>query len=208
MPKLPPAPPPADLARVEADVVALAPHTVLWRVHRTSGAHTLAWNEMRAFGPTDARFDPHPLPPGDTSGELVLYLALDVVTCLAEVFQSTRVIARRRGSPYVTGLQLTRSVHLLDLAGRWPTRAGASQLLNSGGREKARGWARSIRAAYPHLDGLWHPSSMYAGRPCVTLWAPARDALPEQPVVAEPLAHPGLTSALAAAANELGYQLL
>ena len=208
MVKLPAAPPPADLVTLGADVVALAPHTVLWRVHRTAGPHALGWNEMRAFGPTDARFDPHPPPPDDRSGELVLYLALDVVTCLAEVFQTTRVLARRRGEPYLTGLRLTRSVHLLDLAGRWPTRAGASQLLNSGRRDRAREWARSIRAAYPDVDGLWHPSSMYAGRPCVTLWAPAQDALPAEPLLSEPLAHPGMTGALAAAASEIGYRLL
>lgn len=190
------------------DILAVAAQTVLWRIHATAGEHVLPWNVMRTFGPTTARFDPHPPPPGDRSGELVLYLAVDVQTCLAEVFQRTRVVNRRLRSPYLTSLNCTRVVRLLDLSGTWPTQAGASQALHSGRTDVARGWARAIRAAFPDLDGLWHPSSMNANRPCVTLFAPANDALPADPRLSLPLAHPGLASALAGAAARVGYRLL
>lgn len=163
---------------------------------------------MRAYGPTTARFDPHPLPPGDRSGELVLYLASNVQTCLAGVFQRTRVINRRWRSPYLTGLNCTRAIRLLDLSGAWPTKASASQALNSGRTDVARAWARAIRAAYPELDGVWYPSSMNGNRPCVALFAPGRDALPVDPRLSLPMAHPGLAAPLADAAARIGYRLL
>lgn len=163
---------------------------------------------MRTYGPTTARFDPHPPPPGESSGERVLYLALDVHTCLAEVFQRTRVVNRRRRSPYLTGFTGTRPLRLLDLAGTWPTRAGTSQALNSGRTDISRAWARAIRAAFPDLDGLWHPSSMNANQPCLALFAPAVDALPDDPRLSLPLSHPRLAVALADAAARIGYRLL
>jgi hypothetical protein len=46
------------------------------------------------------------------------------------------------------------------------------------------------------------------GRPCVTLFDPAADALPSEPSFSEPLAHPGLRPWLAAACRDIGYQLL
>lgn len=208
MAKLPPPPPPEALAELGPDMVALAPHTVLWRIAPTAGEHVLAWNVMRGYGPTTARFDPHPPPPGEGSGERVLYLALAVQTCVAEVFQDTRVVNRRRRAPYLTGFRPRRTLGLLDLAGTWPTRAGASQALNSGPTELSRAWARAIRAAFPALDGLWYPSSMNGNEPSVALFAPAADALPDEPLISVPLAHPGLAEALAAAAQAVGYLLL
>jgi hypothetical protein len=207
--KLPHPPPAATLAAVGPDLVAVARHTVLWRMHHTSGPHVLAWNAMRAYGPVaTARFDPHPPPPGAGSGERVLYVGLDVQTCLAEVFQRTRVVNRRRGAPYVTGFSLTRTARLLDLSGSWPTRAGASQALNSGRTDVSRMWARAIRTAFPKIDGVWYPSSMNGNQPCVALFGPAADALPAAPKLSLPLSHPGLTTALARAATAVGYAFL
>lgn len=212
MPKLPLPPVPDRLVELglhEGDVVAVAPHTVLWRVHATTGAHVLPWNRLRGFGPVPAgRFDPHPEPAGDTADEGVLYLAVDIVTALAEVYQVTRLVSRRRGSPYLTGLRLTRTVHLLDLSGSWPTRAGASQAISAGRRDRSRAWARAVRAAFPDLDGLWYPSSMHAGQPCVALWTPGADALPADPELSLALAHPVLSEPLAQACDEIGYRLL
>ena len=209
--KLPTAPSAAALREVgtrDEDVVAVVPHTVLWRIHATTGGHVVPWNRVRHFGPLDGRFDPHEPPPREQAAG-VLYLALDVGTCVAEVFQATRVVNRQDRSPYLTGLRLTRTVHLLDLEGVWPTRAGASQAINSTGRrDVTRGWARSIHAAFPALDGLWHPSSMNAGLPCVTLFETAQDALPAEAEVSVPLSHPALADALAKTADGLGYSLL
>lgn len=211
MVKVPDPPSVAELVALGPDPVAVIAQTVLWRIHGTTGPHAVAWNRLRTAGPLpSARWDPHPDGPVvEGSGEGVLYLALDVPTCLAEVYQTTRTIARRRASAYLTGLRLTRTVTLLDLTRTWPTRAGASMALcSTPRRDVSRAWARAIRAAYPTLDGLWHPSSMHGNDPCVTLWAPAADALPDRPEVSLPLAHPALTAALAGAAADLGYRLL
>jgi hypothetical protein len=209
--KLPDPPSPQQLralARQDDDVLAVATHTVLWRIHATTGGHVVPWNQLRRFGPLDGRFDPHQPPPHEQA-EGVLYLALDAPTCLAEVFQSTRVVNRTDRAPYLTGFRLTRTVRLLDLHGTWITRAGGSQAVNTSARRAlTQAWARAIRAAHPELDGLWHPSSMYAGRPCVTLFERAADALPEQAEVSLPLSHPALADALAVAAAEVGYLVL
>jgi hypothetical protein len=193
----------------EEDVLAVASHTVLWRVHATTGEHVVQWNRMRHFGPlVGCRFDPHEPPPHEQPAG-VLYLAIDVASCIAEVYQATRVVNRLDRAPYLTGLRLTRTVRLLDLHGTWPTRAGASQAINSTGRrDVTRGWARAIHQAFPTLDGLWHPSSMNAGEPCVTLFETAEDALPDEAVVSVPLSHPTLADALATMTDTLGYTLL
>lgn len=137
-----------------------------------------------------------------------MYAALSVVTCLAEVFQAARVVNRRDDSPYLTGFRSARALRLLDLSGLWPTRAGASQAINSGRRDAAQSWARCVRTAFPDLDGVWYPSSMNAGEPCVALFDTASDALPAKPVLSVPLAHPALAEPIAVAVESLGYRLL
>jgi hypothetical protein len=211
-PKLPPSPGVEAVREVgtrDDDVLAVASHTVLWRIHATAGEHVTPWNQMRHFGPLPGcRFDPHDPPPHEQAAG-VLYLAIDVATCVAEVYQLGRAVNRHERSPYLTGLRLTRTVRLLDLSGTWPTRAGASQAINSSGRrDVTRGWARSIHQAFPTLDGLWHPSSMNGLQPCVTLFETAQDALPAEAEVSLPLSHPALADALAKVADELGYLLL
>ncbi len=189
------------------DLVILASTSSLWRIHRTTGLHVAAWNALRYFGPVDGmRFEPHD-PPPHLQRRGVSYAALDVPTCVAEVFQRQRIVDRHEGNPYLTGMRLTRPVRLLDLSGSWPTRAGASQAINSGPRPRASAWARTIRAAYD-VDGLWYPSSMHGGGLCVALFDTAADALPVAPLVSVPLAHPALANPLAAYTADLGYGLL
>lgn len=209
-----PHPPPFELLRDrigirEQDWRLYPPSTTLWRVHRTAGPHLVAWNELRHFGPVaTCRFDPHEPPPGPDKADGVSYLAVTAQTALAEAFQTRRMIDRHAGAPQLVGLQLTRAVRLLDMAGSWPTRAGASQAINSGRRDVARAWARTIRSAFPTLDGLWHPSCMDGGSGCLTLWTPAADAFPTRPILSRPLSDPSLANRLAAAADRLGYRLL
>lgn len=207
MAKLPHPPPPAVLLASEPEIVAVAPHTVLWRIHDTVGPYVTGWNSLRHFGPVArARFDPHE-PPPHLQDAGVYYTALDVPTALAEVFQLTRVVDVRRRSPHLTGMQLTRTLNVLDLSGAWPVRAGASHAIGSGRRDVSRAWARAIVAAWPELDGLWHLSSM-TGKPCLTVFNPGADALPDTPVFSEPLDHPGLRPWLAAGCKLIGYRLL
>ena len=156
---------------------------VLWRVHFTGTEHAVAWNRLRRHGPVETcRFDPHPAGAPTTGAEGVAYTALDVTTALAEVFQQpARIINSRRNAPQLTGFNPTRELTLLDLTGDWPLHAGASHVINTGRRDRCRAWARAFRAAWPHVDGLCHVSSM-TGLRCVTLFRPAADALPGAPV--------------------------
>jgi RES domain-containing protein len=205
--------PPRDLASVPvsaSDLHEVMPSSVLWRVHRTAGAHVLAWNALRSWGPAPGnRFDPHPLPAGEHPASAVLHLALDAPTAVAEAFGAIRRIDRRTGRPFLTGMQLARPVRLLDLGGTWPTRAGASQALCSSPlKAVTRAWAHALRTAHPDLEGLRFPSSMRGGGACVVLWQPAADALPDVPTFSEPLDHPGMADRLAALAVDLGYGFL
>lgn len=138
----------------------------------------------------------------------MLYAATELRTCVAEVFQTARVVDRRTGAPHVAIWRPARTLRLLDLAGTWPTRAGASQAISSGSRARARAWARAIRAALPDIDGLWYRSSMDSGRPALCLWAPAVDAMPQRPLSNLPLDAPALALPLARMARRLGYRLL
>ena len=83
--------PPAALTIDDSDLTDW-PHPVMVRIHGGAGPFTLAWHELRHFGPTPTRFDPHPAPPGYHADYAVLYAAADIDTALAEVFQRGRVV--------------------------------------------------------------------------------------------------------------------
>ena len=209
MDKLPPPPPPHELARrLSADVVAVTRATPLFRLYAAAGPHPVGWDTLRAFGPlSTARFDHHvPLPA--VQERAIVYLGLAIRTCVAEVYQDERTVDRRRRAPWLVGFRLRREVRLLDLSGTWPTRAGASQALNTGRRDRARAWARAAYDAYPDVEGLWYPSSMDGGQPAVALTERAADAVPRRPDLHVPLTHPGLEVPLARMARALGYALL
>lgn len=205
--KLPPPPDPAILRALGAEFATMLAGSVLWRVHRTAGAHPAGWNELRRFGPSaTARFDPHDLPPRVQSAG-VGYYAGDAVTTLAEVFQSTRTISPVRGAPHLSGFATATDLELLDLTGDWPLHAGASHAINTGRRDVTRAWARVFAAAWPDLHGLLYTSSM-TGYLCVALFNPGAVAFPAAPAFSEPLAHPGLTAHVNAAAKRIGYRVL
>lgn len=150
-----PAPPAADELRarapVEDDLLLMAAGTVVWRIQRTRGDDVVAADALRGWGlVASCRFDPQPLPPGP-SEEGVRYAAAAVETALAETYQAGRLIDRHIGAPYLVALALARDLALLGTGGPWPTRAGASQALNSGRRDTAR--ARAVRGAFPDLAG-------------------------------------------------------
>ena len=99
-------------------------------------------------------------------------------------------------------------LRLLDLTGPWPTRAGASMLLASGPRGRARDWSRQVYAAYPQVQGLWYPSSMHAHARSAALYERARAALPPEPLVDLALGDPRLLPALEAIGATIGYDLI
>lgn len=149
-----------------------------------------------------------------------MYAGGDAPTSLLEAFQATRVVNRRRDSPWVASFALVRSVRLLDIGGSWPTRAGASQALGVGDAPAVtQAWARAIHADYPDIAGIVYPSSMH-GRPersrtgadligrNVALFERAESALPSHPRMNIPLDHPGLADPLAVVADEYGYDIV
>lgn len=213
-----PKPPAPDvlksLLRPHEDVVAMETRTRLVRVFAAGGVHRQQWNTFRDTGPLPhARFDPHPPAPAGrpstTPGDGVLYFGLSARTSVAEVFQRTSIVDRSTRRPHLVVFRPCRPLRLLDLTGLWPTRAGASQEISSGPKDRTQEWARAIRAAFPDLDGLWYRSSMDSGDPAVCLWEPpAADALPPSPEVLLPLDYPGLDLPLARICDALNYTLL
>ena len=199
-------PEPPDPLLTGAQTTTLGAGTPLCRIYFRGGLHACTWSQFRCFGPTQARFDHHDPPPRIQS-KGILYAAATPATCLAEVFQATRVVDRVAGDPWLVILNLTRPLVLLDLTGTWPTAAGASMAITSGPRPRARRWSQAIYAAYPAVEGLLYGSSMHANQPAMALFERARSAIPPAPAFHRALSDPGLLLRLDAAAAQLGYQL-
>ncbi|MCC6903663.1 MAG: RES family NAD+ phosphorylase [Polyangiaceae bacterium] len=198
--------PPAALT-LSASVRALPAGTHLWRVFFAGGEHAVPWNAFRFFGPANARFDHHDEPPR-VQAKGIFYAASAPVTCLAEVFQATRLIDRGARQPWLVAFDTVKRLGLLDLTGAWPTKAGASMALSTGPRPRARRWSRLFHATYPTLDGIHYPSAMHANAPCVALYERAERALPRVPVFLRALSDPALARRLGAAAETLGYKIV
>jgi RES domain-containing protein len=200
-----PWPPPADaLRRVPPAVRTLRSGTRIARIYTRGGRYPAAWHDFRFDGPlSGGRFDPH------TQGAVrgVLYGAVMLTTCVAEVFQHTRVVDRFADQRCLAAFAIIRSVRLLDLTGAWPTRAGASQALATGPRARAQAWTGAVYDAYPAVEGVWYPSSMHGGHQALALFERAADALPGRPDIDLPLSHDGLLPDLVRAADTLGYLL-
>jgi hypothetical protein len=177
--------PPAAL-REPAEQKLLPAGTRLWRVHYLGGPQPARWNAFRG----------------------ILYLAASPITCIAEVFQVTRVVDRNRDKPWLTGFETTRDVTLIDLTGAWPTRAGASIAINTGPRPRAQGWSRLIYATYPDIEGLLYCSSMHANQTAVALDERALNALPAAPIFSRALGDAALPLRLDDACRLLGYGLV
>jgi hypothetical protein len=180
----------------------------LARIYYASGPHPVAWNGFRAWGPaTNARFDHH-LP--DAAGKprpqprKILYCAKQGITCIAEVFQATRVVNRVDNDPYLCVFSPRRDLKLLDLTGRFATRMGASLAIHSGPRDRTREWARALYEAFDH-DGLLYLSAMDPGARAIALNERAEDAMPDAPLSNRPLGDPLLTDVIDAHTHRLGY---
>jgi hypothetical protein len=208
--KLPEPPPVAELRRIGVETAVLPAGTRLYRIYSRGGRHPTAWGRMRHYGPVGtARFDHH-LEPAQMQKRGILYAALGsdaVVTCVAEAFQEGRLVDTRRDDPWLACFALAEDVPLLDLAGKWPTRAGASANVNSGPRPRCRRWSRAVHEAYPDLWGLLYASPMNGGEPAVALYKRAVGAMPRSPVFNRPLSDPALLVGLGRIADALGYGL-
>ena len=206
MAKLPDPPTSSELTAIPADERVVPAGSWLWRIYFRAGAHPTNWGEFRAFGPTGGRFDHHDPPPA-IQARAILYGGLDpdgIRTCVAEVFQQTRAVDRKRNEPWLVGFVSTREVTVLDLTRLWPTRAGASQAISTGPHRRAREWSRRIYETYPTVEGLLYDSSMSAGH-AVALFERAASLVPSAPQFHRALVDPVLTAPLLQICGEIGY---
>jgi hypothetical protein len=197
----------AELQALGPELRTVERGTLLWRVYFQGGAHSTRWDAFRVYGPTNARFDHHLKPPR-IQARGILYAAEVGPTCLAEVFQDTRVIDRMDRSPWLVAFELTRDLALLDLTGAWPTRAGASTAIHSGPRARARRWSAAIYGAFPNVAGLKYASSMNANQPAFAFYERASSAMPGAPKFHRALADPALRRYIDAAAQRFNYALV
>jgi hypothetical protein len=212
---LPPPQDPLPGLRPE-DLRPLSRPSRLWRIYFAGGKHPSTWNGFRSFGPrTQGRFDHHS-PPPRSQDRRILYaawnssagLATEAFTCVAEVFQETRVIDRKRNEPWLAGFAMEEDVSLLDVTSGWTGRAGGNQAICSGERSRSRAWSRAIYVQYLDIGGIYYASSTYGPGRAVALYERAGSAMPSRPVFNRPLADPGLTGFLRSAAYELEYLLV
>ena len=206
MAKLPEPPDRATLQALGADLIPVPAGTRLWRLYFQGGTHPTTWSAFRHFGPVHARFDHHLSPPA-MQHRGVLYLATAPLTCLAEVYQAARLIDRSAGMPALVAFPLTRPLVLLNLAGLWPTRAGASMALSTGQHARTQRWSAAIYDAFPSVDGLWYASSMCRNDPAMALYERSYDARPHHPVFHRRLDAVELDTVVRNAAADLNYRL-
>ena len=187
-----PGTPPADLVARRPDYYLWPTSRPLWAILDGNGPYARPFGTMRSYGPvTSARFDPHPGPVSDTSGELALYVAGDLLTAIAERYQRRRMVhLADPASPIAYSWPATRALSLIDVTDVGAVRLGASHAINSGPKAVCRRWARAIRAAWPAADGMRYSSAL-SGRDCAVLWTPAAGSFPPGPAFAKAMASPG-----------------
>lgn len=210
MAKLPEPPPASALREVSPDIETLPAGTRIYRIYFRGGRHPGTWDSLRAYGPAPgARFDHH-TKPARLQDRSIMYAATGndaIATCVAEVFQQSRLVDTGCRSPWLACFALMQEVSLLNLRDKWPTRAGASMNLNSGPRPRCRRWSKAIYEAYPQARGLIYASSMNANEPAIALYERAILAIPALPVLNRPLSDPALLVPLERIAAGLGYDL-
>lgn len=87
--------PPLDLSTRQPHFYRWSTDRVLWAIVNGRGPYARPFGTMRSCGPlVSARFDPHPEPTCDASGELVLYAATDLLTAIGERYQRRRMVYR------------------------------------------------------------------------------------------------------------------
>lgn len=183
------------------------------RLFFAGGNHTTSWDAFRYYGPTASRFDHHRLNNGlpQLQSRGIMYLASgkqSIPACLAEVFQTSRVIDRNHNSPILAAYQLATSLTLLDLSGPFCTTIGASTAIGSGPRPMALRWSQRLYDAYPKIDGLFYSSSMYGNAPVIALYERGLHAIPQQPVFHRSLNDPVLQQVILLTGTHIRYAVV
>lgn len=178
------------------------------------GEHPTSWDRFRYFGPTNSRFD-HQQPDEQGRAQVqergIMYLATGleaIPTCLAEVFQATRLIDRHARDPVLTGFALATDLTMLNLTGPFATAIGASMAIHSGPRPRAQRWAQQLYAAYPTIDGLLYCASMYGNAPAIALFERGARAIPARPVFHRELRDAVMANILTETGRLIGYEVV
>ncbi|HBM82184.1 MAG TPA: hypothetical protein DD459_00800 [Halieaceae bacterium] len=210
-----PEPPGVDTLRAIPPVLHhLAEGATMTRLCFVGGKFSTSWDTFRFYGPTTSRFD-HQIPDGQGRGQVqdrgIMYLATGseaIPTCLAEVFQATRLIDRNARDPVLAGFALATDLTLLDLTGPFATAIGASMAIHAGPRPRARRWARQLYEAYPEIDGLLYCASMYGNAPAVALFERGARAIPKRPVFHRELRDAVMANILTETGRVIGYEVV
>jgi hypothetical protein len=214
MPKFPEPPGIEALHQIPVETQELPAGTTVARIFFAAGDNPTTWDIFRYYGPSASRFDHHLLDGNglpQVQGRGVMYLAAgnkSIPTCLAEVFQATRIIDRYSRDPILVGFELAKSLTFLDLRGTFATAVGASMAIHSGPRPRARRWAQQFYEAYPEVDGILYYSSMYGNAPAVALFERGQRALPRRPIFHRELKDPVLANILTETAKKIRYDLI
>ncbi len=210
MPKLPNAPDLNHLRAIGPALRTLDTRKLWHRVYRRGGEHPTRWDALRFHGPASARFDHHVL--DDTGkaklqGRGILYLASDVPTCLAEVYQENREVDTNDRHPWLVSFRLASTLTVLDLTETFAVRAGCSMKLVSGPRPHAQNGARGFYDVYSNIDGLYFLSSM-TNRPAAALFERAldRNPFPASPDFHRSLSDPLLHIPIQEACKDIDYR--
>lgn len=210
MAKFPLAPAVERLRGLTPPTRRLAAGTRLARIGFAGGDHPTRWNQFRHWGPTQSRFDHqtrdrHGRPQLQQRG--VYYCAAAAQTCIAEVYQATRVVDVLRHQPYLAVWALAVDLMLLDLTGAFVTRMGASTAIHSGPRVRAQEWAAALYSAYDSVDGFAYCSSMNGNAVAYVLNERAlrKRPFPRTPDFHRTLADPLIADLIDAAADTVGY---
>ena len=207
--KLPRSPDRRLLQRLTPPLFIVPAGTTIHRVYFRGGQHAGLWNSLRHFGPTDARFDHHER---DASGRPfdqargIIYLAGDIPTALAEVFQAGRLVDRERHQPWLVSFALARDLRLLDLTGTFCVRAGGSMKLVGGPKVYAQNWSQAFYDCYASIEGIRYPSSL-TNRPAIALYERGLrvPALPATPRLHRALSDALLIDPIRGACKDIGY---
>lgn len=210
-----PGPPVVGVLRARSPVTTLLQAgTTVTRLLFAGGSYPTTWDTFRYYGPTTNRFDPH-LPDGQGRAQVqergIMYLAIGpkaIPTCLAEVFQATRLIDRHHRDPVLAGFVTQAPLTLLDLTGPFATAIGASMAIHRGPRPRARRWAQQLYTAYPEIDGLSYCSPMNGNAPAVALFERGARVIPPRPVFHRELRDAVLASILTETGQLIGYQVV
>ena len=212
MVKLPNEPDLERLRGLAPSLITLPAGKPLHRLYRRGGDHPILWNAFRYFGPTAARFDHHLV---DDEGRAyiqergIFYLASDILTSLAEVFQDDRTVDRTAQRPWLVSFKLLRDLTLLSLTDTFCVQAGGSMKLVSGPKVYAQNWSRGFYQCYPDIQGIYYPSSL-TNRPVIALYERALlfEPFPQTPRFHRALSDALLIEPLRNACKEIGYEFV